>query len=66
MNVPYISVQDHETVTASDVPKAALHSGTEPPEYQEAINIESIQPPNAELPPPSYNSSTVEDASNVN
>ena len=57
MDIPHTSVQDTETVMKFDLQKATLHSGTEPPLYQEAINIESIQLTNTEPPPPSYNSS---------
>ena len=52
-------------LTTFDLPKATLHSGTEPPLYHEAINIESIQLPTTELPPPPY-SSTVRTDLHVN
>ena len=55
------------SLTTSDVPKATLHLGTEPPLYHEAINIKNIQlhVPNTELSPPPY-CSTVRTELDVN
>ena len=63
----YSHTEDSERMSQTfDLPAATLHRGTEPPQYHEAINIETVQLPESKPPPYTSTATTDLDASVTN